>query len=206
MNLADYEQALGARLRPPLADIGFAHDATLWFTRPNPAGTETLRLGGRLEPERCLFSGTAGVYLRAVERILRPDSAGTAPTLMVPLHFLHEEREFFEWTMSAADDSVRIAAAIMAEVRTYVLPFFEKYTRTENVKRSLESADPKDWFALTSEQRVSLLATMEYVAGDTEKALRILDEALAERAKALPKKRRLLEKLRAQLGHGEVSC
>jgi hypothetical protein len=91
----------------------------------------------------------------------------------------------------------------MAEVRAYALPFFEAFTQADNVKRSLWSRDPNDWFALTPEQRISLLAALEHAAGETGKALRILDEALSERVNALPKKRRPLEDLRSRLGRAE---
>ncbi len=106
--------------------------------------------------------------------------------------------------MQTNSDAIRVAEEIEIEVRTYALPFFSAYSKIEDVKVSLESSNPLDWFALTPEQRVALLAAIEYMRGSEEKAKDILDEAIAARAAEPPKRRLSLEKLRARWGKAAV--
>ncbi len=200
MSRVECEQALSSQLRPELEKLGFDVDAALWFSRPGPSTIETLRFGARLRsPNQLLFSGTAGICLRPVEVVLRPNSYGKSPTIAMPLHFLHENRKYFEWSMSATKDSPRIVAEILEEIRIYALPFFEKYSQIKNVEKSLQSENARDWFVLGPEQRVCVLAAIAWAAGDEEKALRTLREALSERRDSLPRKRRRLEVLYADL-------
>lgn len=104
--------------------------------------------------------------------------------------------------MPSAADAPEVASKIIGEVKSYAIPFFERYKQVEDLRHALESTNPMDWFVLTQEQRVMILAGIEHATGSTAKALRLLDDALAERAKDLPKKRYLLEKLRARLANG----
>ena len=53
----------------------------------------------------------------------------------------------------------------------------------------LEAADPKKWFALGPDQRVNVLAAIQSSQGNKGGALRILDDALSERASLPPKRR-----------------
>lgn len=202
MNLSVFERTLGAELRKPLDDLGFRSQGVLDFLRKTPFGGETLRFGGRMDDQQlCKISGTAGIFFRSVEHLLNPGrSPGSlSPTIMVPLHLLHEDHEYFEWIMGRVEDAPLVATEIVAEAEEYALPFFERYSQIEEVKQRLESPNPADWFVLTPEQRVMILAAIEQVTGYTEKALRLIDEALADRADALPKRRLPLEKLRAEI-------
>lgn len=200
MSRVDCEQALSNLLRPELEDLGFDADRALWFSRSAPLTIETLRFGARLEPpSQLFFSGTAGICLKSVEAILRPNWDGKNPTIAIPLHLLREDREYFEWSMSAIEDSSQVAVAILEEIRSYALPFFEEFSQIENVERSLQSPNARDWFVLGPEQRLCVLAAIAWAAGDEEKALRILGDAISERQDSLPRKRRRLEALFADL-------
>lgn len=205
MNILACERELGEALRTPLFRLGFAKSDVAFFSRSSPIGEDRLRFGGRLDDGRCLISGSAGVFLSRVEAILRSDPrTATQPTIVMPLHFLHEGREFFEWTMETNSAAIRVAEEIEVEVRTYALPFFDAYSKIENVRLSLESSNPRDWFALTPEQRIILLVAIEYTGGNREKAKKIIDEAIAARADEPPKRRQSLEKLRARLEQAAV--
>ncbi len=204
MNLPTCRKALNHHLRPLLADHGFAAEGLSSFTRSNPLGTESLKLPDRREPDRCLFSGNLGLSIHAVEKVLRPDFKEPFPTIWTPIHFLHADREFFEWTMRADDEARSVASAIMEEVHTYVLPFFEAYTNIEAIKRSLESSDPSDGFALGPQQIACVLAALEYVEGDMAAAFEVLENAIAsERAKPISRDRHM-KRLLADLHEREA--
>jgi hypothetical protein len=120
------------------------------------------------------------------------------PTVLVPLHLLHADREYFEWPMGSLDDGPPVAAEILAEIDAYALPFFREYDNVDSLRRALAKPNPP-WFVLTPEQRIATLAAIEHASGSSEDAIQRLDRALAERVDSLPKKRWQLEKLRAHL-------
>jgi hypothetical protein len=189
---------------PLLVPRGFEpSDTLLDFTRPRSAGSHIVRFGGRLdERQHCQVSGTVGVLFDDVERILKGpanDASPRTPTIVMPLHLLHADRQYFEWTLAHPTGAPAVAVAILAELTSYAMPFFERYKRLEDVRQALESANPADWFILNPEQRIMTLAAVEHASGSPERAVHLLDVALAERDNALPKKRYLLEKLRTRL-------
>lgn len=203
MILSACEQELSEHLQAALALLGFDRTGTLSFLRTTPVGGQTLRFGGRIDgSQRCQISGTAGIIFHSVARVLLGGGAlpdALPPTVLVPLHLLHADRQHFEWTMTTPKDAPVVALAVLQEVTSFALPFFERIKSLEDLKRALESQDPVDWFVLTPEQRVLVLASIDYVSGSAEKAVRLLDQALAVRANEPPKRRYLLERLRSQL-------
>jgi len=198
LNLPGCRKAFNTRLRPLLADLGFAAKGLSCFMRSNPLGTEILRFPDRREPDRCLFCGNLGLSIQAVEKILRPESDEPFPTIWMPFHFLHDDRRLLEWAMSSEDDALGVASAVMEEIHAYVLPFFAEHSTVEAIKRSLESTSPRDGFALVPQQTACVLAALEYLAADVDRAFEILENAIsAERGKVFPKDRDVKELLAA---------
>ncbi len=94
--------------------------------------------------------------------------------------------------MRSEDDALSVTSAIMEEVHTYVLPFFETYTNIKAIKSSLESSDPRDGFALGPQQIACVLAAMEYVGGDVARAFEVLEDAIEfESAKPISRDRHM---------------
>ena len=193
---------LRAELREPMERIGFLNSEALDFVRSSPFGSETLRFGGRLdESARLQISGTAGLVFGDIERVLRQagkEGSSLSSTILMPLHLLHPDRQYYEWSMGGVESAPAVASQIMAEVERFALPFFEKYGQITEVKRTLEQDRPP-WFVLTPVQRIQVLAAIELVYGSPARALAILDEAIAARADAAPKKRVSLERMRSAI-------
>ncbi len=207
MKLPACRKALKTHLRPLLKEVGFKAEGRLSFTRSNSIGIESLKFPGRRESDRCLFSGNLGLSIQAVEKILRPDSEEPFPTIWTPIHFLHTDRDFFEWVMRADDDAPSVASAIMEEVHTYVLPFFEEYTNIETIKCRLESIYPRDWFGMVPDQRVCVLAALEYLERNTDRAFEVLEDAIAaESVKPIPRNRPMKKLLADLRGSEALPC
>ena len=200
MTTKDHERMLAGALRLSISAFGFVEESLLWFVRTNPGVAHCLGIGTRTDQHRVLVSGTAGISFSGINTILKPEiKEAIYPTVVVPFHFLHENRSFFEWAIESVDAVAHVAEEITVEIRDFAVPFFEKYSDLAALKSSLESPNPMDWFCHTPEQRIVTLAAIEAVEGDTDKAIRILDEALAERMGAPPKKRSLIELIRGRL-------
>jgi len=190
MKLVACRKALNAHLRPMLIELGFSTYSLLSFKRSYSRGLEILRFPDRRDSERCLFSGNLGLSISMVEKIMRPDSKEILPTIWAPLHFLHADREFFEWTIREEGDVPYVASTIMEEVYRYALPFFEKYANIDLIKGNLESSTPRDWFALGPDQRICVLAALEYLAGNVSRSFQLLEDSIrTESTKPIPRGR-----------------
>jgi hypothetical protein len=202
MDIRNYEDRLITILQEPLKKYGFWEKERLLFVRGNSDITETLAFGGRLDigSDRFLFGCTVGIKFLAVEKIYRPEMLNEIiPTIMLPLHLLHKDRAFFEWSIDENEIDISIKKKVMQEVEIYALPFYERFVDLNNVKDNLKSSNPKNWFVLTPEQRICILGIIEYLRGDLERATKIIDKAIEERKGAFPKKLKLLEKIRERL-------
>ena len=202
LSLPVCRKALRDHLRPLLASLDFVSKGKSPFTRPNPLGFDILRFPDRRDHDRCYFNVNLGISIQSIEEIMRPESKDLLSTIWTPIHFLYDDREFSEWVMRSEDDAPETAAAIMAAIRSYALPFFEQHTDLKNVANMLESASPRDWLGLGPGQRVSVLSALEFSRGNTDRAFEILENAIAaESEKPIPRNRpmkELLASLRAR--------
>ena len=202
MDIRNYENRLRAILQQPLKIIGFLEQKHLFYTMDELSATKTLAFGGRLDSNlnQYMFACTVGIRFIEIEEIYRPQMLNEITrTIMIPLHLLHEDRIFFEWLFDENESDTSIKERIIREIKLYALPFFEKFSTIENVKCSLESSSPENWFVLNPEQRICILGIITYIQGNLDRAIEIIDNALEERKDDLPKKRRLLEQIHRQL-------
>ena len=196
------ERALSAALQGPLADRGFEEVGALDFFRPNDLGGYTLRFGTRLDQERRVrVSGTVGIVFLSLNRIvgLGDEVDERFPTVMMPIHLLHPDRSYREWTMAVPSDAPAVASEIVQEVDAFALPFLTAFGQIDAVKGALQSPHPRDWFMLNPEQRLVVLAAIEQLAGQPDQAKELLRQGLLERTDELPKCRVALERALARL-------
>ncbi|MCW1915562.1 hypothetical protein OJ996_18395 [Luteolibacter sp. GHJ8] len=92
-----------------------------------------------------------------------------------------------------------LGATVARDFEMRALPFFERFGKPEKMRDRLRSGMPKDWFTLSGEQRIELLAAIESSLGNQAKAIELIDAELTKLRDALPKKRYALEALRAKL-------
>ena len=181
-----------------LAALGFDERRNLRFVRSAGNSQQIIQFRDRFEyiTKRFRFDFVLAVHLRAVEEVWRPEQAAELPaTVALPIHLLRPDGVMDEWYL----DDPGCVADVMAQIRRYGLPFLERYSDIAAVKARLESDAAKDWFMLNAERRLCTLAAIEVVEGHRERAIAMLDAALAEREGMRPVKWWELKELRDRL-------
>jgi hypothetical protein len=147
------------------------------------------------------FSGIVGVRFEYLSEWLIDDPTSKAATVATPLHLLRSDNRFVEWSFTDIVDLEHFRGPILDDLNTLAIPFIERYSKLPNLRKAVESAIATDWIhvGLHHDSRVCVLAAIQIVEGDRHGAMKTLDDALAERKGALPKRRFKIEQLRRRL-------
>jgi hypothetical protein len=184
----------------PLSNLGFKLSTELTFVREVPTCDQSVSFGGRIDKQkRFCFNFGVGVRFEDVERILRPERHEPCSTFGCAIHLLRPSHDYLEWHLTDTVDLTVMQAEVFNDVTQYGLPFFAQYSDLNEVRRALESDDPRKWLTLTPEQRIQTLAAIEYVQGRKSNAQAMIDTALLAHEKSLPKYRLPLQRLRQRL-------
>lgn len=198
------DRILSGAIRDGLRKLGFRENSRLFFTRNDANSTSILIFGGRMENAVFKFTFSVGIRFGEIEAILHPDNEdSTYPTILMPVHLLHQDRAYFEWEFSDESDANKRAREVLAEVAEIAEPFLTRYGDLQAVEESLASPCALDWFVLTPDQRVGVRAAMAKFAGREDEAKAILDEALQEPKNAIPARKRRIEDLKSRLFSAE---
>jgi hypothetical protein len=180
--------------------IGFGRVDCLVYSRRVNEAAALLSFPCRLDPRGpACFACNVGLRFQSLEPYLQGGEMPVVPTIMTPLHLLRENTSFAEWQFYTDDDLERLREIIGCDLSEIALPFFDKYSKLPEIRRRLQSSSPKDWFILGAEQRLNVLAVIQFFEGDKSGALATLDSALLERRAAMPSKRLPLEAVRRRL-------
>lgn len=201
MTLNEAQRHLDIFLRDVLSTLDFQRSELLIYSRLKNEATASLAFPCRINATGiCYFRCNVWLRFESLEHLLRGVAAKPSlPTIAMPLHLLDENRNFKEWQFNTPDDLMNLREIILNKLRNWVQPFIEQYSTLSELHSKLESANPMDWFILDPEQRVNVLAVIQFVQGDMAAALKTLDNALLERTAALPKKRLPIEAVRKRL-------
>ena len=116
-----------------------------------------------------------GIRFESVERLLaKPRVSDQCPTLVAPIKSLQKDELFSEWD---TDDSGTIGI-LARQVHTYAIPFYEKYTDLDFLKKTLELDERPFPFWLSSEQRIPTLAAILASKGKKSAAVTLLDDEI----------------------------
>lgn len=182
----------------PLFELGFREQERVAFVRQWNDSQQIIQFRDRFEysTKRFRFDFILAVHLRAVEEVWRPEEVGALPaTVALPIHLLRPDGPMDEWYL----DDPNCVAEVMEQIREYGLPFLERYSDIVAVKERLQSDAARDWFMLNAERRLCTLAAILVVEGHRERAIAMLDAALAEREGTRPVKWWELKQLRDRL-------
>ena len=146
---------------------------------------------------RYCITCNAGLRFKNLPSFSETEPGVQDPHILMPLHLLMTDGSFGEWTFTNEASLTQLMPIILQKIEQFAIPFFDSYSRMDKVFERLESTN--DWFLLTPEQRIALLAAIRYNQGEKTTAIKMLDDALSERANALPKKRRLIGRMRNAL-------
>jgi hypothetical protein len=201
MNLNEAEKLLDDFLQGLLSTLGVRQVEPLIYGRTLNEATALLAFTCRVDARGPAFFGcTVSLRFECLEQHLRGAAAKVSvPTVSMPLHLLRTDKNLLEWQFYRREDLGNLRDIILSELRDNAFPFLQQYSTLANLRRKLESPAPKDWFVFNPEQRLNVLAVIRFVQGDKSGALKTLDDALAERRTALPKKRLPIETLRKRL-------
>lgn len=200
MTLESAKQLLDGFVQGVVSTLGFQRVDRLIYTRPVNEAAAMFSFPCRLDPRGpgC-FGCNVGLRFPSLEPFLQGEAKPGVPSLMMPLHLLRENKSFTEWQFYASDDLEHLRETVTRELTDIALPFVERLSKLTELRRRLESSTPSDWFVLGPEQRLNVLAAVQFVQGDKPGALKTLDDALLERKGALPAKRLPLEAVRKRL-------
>jgi hypothetical protein len=199
MTLNQLRRILDCFLQETLSKLDFQRAESLIYSHPANEATALLAFPCRLDPRGpACFECRVWLRFQALEPFLQDEPRPTAPTVSMPLHLLRENKNFTEWQFCGLDDLEKMRSIILNDLREHALPFIEQYSKLAEVRAKLESPR-RDWFILNPEQRLIVLAAIQFVQGDKLGALKTLDDALVERETAMPSKRLPIEAVRKRL-------
>ena len=198
MELGEAKKELETAISSACEPFGFLRQSPLVWLRSKTA--DEFLLAGLRKDARGYFAVTASVAIRfgAISKLLE-GSPTNGIHINIPMHLLSSERKFAEWQFTDKRQIEALIPLIAGEFGTRAMPFFERFGTLEGMRDKLRLGTPKDWFALSAEQRTELLAAIEVALGHQTDALKLIDDALVPLRDALPKKRYALEALRAKL-------
>ncbi len=200
MTSLDWNRELRRVLADRLAGLGFIEHSPLCFAREQDESVSILNFGGRIDGAKFKFTFTVGVRFAAIEAILRRDNNRiTSPTISAPIHFLREDREYFEWEASEPARLTELVDDVIAEIKNSAMEYFRRFSSLALVERELSVSEMKGWFVQTPLQKAGILAAIALRHGRRDDAEAIVAREAAEPRNASPGKRRRVETLKAQL-------
>ena len=181
------EQLLDRFLARVTSTIGFRAIGGLQYEREASAATWLLSFSLRDDPRGySAFTYGPGVLFAPLSKWLRPDVPGLegkVPTIATVGNFLHPDKKYREWTFSNEEELENLWDPFLDELRLYALPFLERYSQFPEFRKAVESSTiPDEWLGYGEEERIRTKAVFRLLDADKAEALRILDDALAERA------------------------
>lgn len=199
MEVNDAKNAFDALVQRSVEQFGFTRCAQLTFARTFGA-TETFLLFGLRKDARGYFAATGSIGLHFCRLDSLVDgSPKNGIHINIPIHLVGRDHSFREWQFVTSSQLADVGVDLTRMIKDRILPFLEANVDLVTLRDRLVSPDPKDWYVLTSEQRIVLLAATQGVLGDTQRAIATIDEGLSSLSNALPKKRAALELLRTKL-------
>jgi hypothetical protein len=213
MTVRQVESRITNQLAEGLVSLGFKKQNQFLIARKKDKRSEQVRCGVRKHGvSKALFvSLMIGVRFEEIEVLLEHTGDPNTPTISVPIHFLHEGRQFVEWNA----ESPGIATLLHIQVEMYALPFFERFDSLQSLKSQLnreadyrKSAsaqmarlnseqerkelrlemmhDQRLLLPLSPDQRVEILAAIDVINGDVAAARSLVDGKKSELENAKP--------------------
>lgn len=203
MTLQQAERILDGFLEPIMQTLGFRRTACLMYARQIGDAIARLSWPCRVDPRGFVaFTAIAGLRFEKLADWLDHDTKTPKATVASPLHLLRDDKRFVEWKFTGRDDlEPSLKDAILSDLRNFAMPYIEQYSRLSEVRKAVESPDPKDWrhLRLDVDSRIEVLASIQMIEGEKSKAIETLDDALSERKTGLPKRRIYIERLKKRL-------
>jgi hypothetical protein len=183
MNEKEAQERAMAELEPEASRMGFSRALRWNFTRPTGGDVVNILSVGVNSTTSGGFSLGCGVGIRfnQVESLIaRTYHDASKATIGMPIHLLRPDPKYDQWFFTNAASLKRVVPEVVADIRTYALPFFDKYSSLENVRHQLEQEPPQSWFVLDREGRIKVLTGILFAQEGPRKALAWLSAKLSE--------------------------
>ena len=189
MSESEFLQLFAGVFTPFFQTCGFAWSGNLLFTRNRECIEQRVVFAVSAASSGVLrLTCGVGIRIPVIEKIIRPEREGAnLPTVGMPLHLLKPDNDYRPWVFSHKDEFLALETKIRADVTTYIVPFFERYSSVAAVYTALESEVPRDWFMSTSDHRDSLLVAKAMLDQGKTAALALGERLLSAYAGKLPK-------------------
>jgi hypothetical protein len=164
----------------------------IFFWRSVGPAQQSVGFAYRKRPEggHWIFCGV-GVRYPDVEELLALGDpiklARETGTVGSGIHLLHASPyPYYEFLLDDSTDPHSLAQTIIGRIKDYGMPFIRKFT-DKNVLREALASGSKEIHNLDPRGRIMVLAAINFTQGNRREAIRILEEALADRDNQLPK-------------------
>lgn len=123
----------------------------------------------------------AGIRIPAIEKVWRPAGEyADTPTVAMPVHLLKPDKTYRPWKLREAHELETHAPKIQQEVRTWAIPFLDRFPSSREVLERLRSDKPSDWFMCTEGNRDAILVFFELLENGRERAVALGGELLGK--------------------------
>jgi hypothetical protein len=198
-----FERALDTSLRDGLKPLGFKRVARLRYCLTTGEAESFLSFPVRLRHDgQYVFSCLVAIRFYAVERLAFGDGA-TQASIVVPLHLLEGNQHFMEWTFDPENAEPSINDTLHSITRS-ALPFIGEVSTLQALRQELSKPTPLR-IAITEEDRIAVLAAIEFLEGNRSTALSLLNEALDERRSLHPKYSEPLREMLRRMETGDIA-
>lgn len=181
VTISEAEKTICQGVLKNIASFGFVKVGRAMLQKDRTDGISwQIRFGGRRDATsmRILISVFAGIRFEDVESVRERDlDDDRAPSISVPIHFLHKDQRLTEWDWEDRKSITLIAK----DVKDHAIPFFERYENLAVLLEALKSPNPMDWLSISRTERPELMASIMVVLGMKDEARRVLQQAIEER-------------------------
>ena len=195
-----WDQLLRNALTERLSRIGFNEESPLAFTRSGEHCIDILNFEGQINGAGYKFTCYIGIRFPEIEALLKPNEQDlTYPTVSTPIHFLRDDREYYEWVVIDAGNLDSVVEHAVNEVRHLAEKCFIHFSSLQNVEEELASPIATQVFGFGPFQTTSVRAAIALHQGRPADARKLIAEALDRTRTASMGQRRRLQQLQTQL-------
>jgi hypothetical protein len=178
-----------AAMQERLERFGFRRVAQVEFGRPDGDGLSKLSFPARqATPDEVRVTCHVSVHFAQVADLVSADVEVFRPWVCSPIHLLRPNKAISEWSLHSEGGVPGVADAMVLEIEQFALPYIDRYSRLDAIREALASERREDWIDLGLDpvSRVCWRSALEWIRGDPDRAVSILERALIERANERP--------------------
>jgi hypothetical protein len=213
MRLNKAQRLLDSFIKPIMSSLDFYRVGLLDYGRKTNEAVGLIAFPCIQTTQYFSFNCHVAVYFGSLDYWLRDDDDRKELPMRgivgIPIHLMRDGQKYCEWEFHDANDLESHRDDIVADLQFLALPYIERFSRLTDLRKAAENPDASEPHTFGAEERITLLAAIRVVEGDSQGALEMLEMALREREGKLPKYwfdiKHLRNKILASIGSSNVS-